>query len=472
MTGHRNKERAHGTVLVLVLFIVAMLSLVAVSQMLLTRSELAAAAAGRHGLEARAAAMSGIHRAMALLLTEGGSSPEAWYDDPAVFQAQGVTGEAEDQSGWYFTVLADNPEDPNNVRYGLRDEASKINLSTATEEMLLALPNMTPELVEALLDYCDRDNETRPNGAEQDYYDALPYPYLIKNGPLATLEEVLLVKGFSGRIVFGEDANRNGLLEPNEDDGEETFPPDDGDGQLNRGLRHLATTISYEPNVSSSGEERININTADPNRLPRELRGAGFSQTTIDFIVAAREADTTWPDPSHLLGASIEVPDPQADGRTIRIDSGINESNLHLVMDKLTSGGISHPLTRQEILPGRVNLNTAPREVLRALPGLDEDAAQQIVDQRIGMDEQARSTTAWIYAQNVVSAEAFKKVSPYATVRSYQYHVRSFGYSTEIGRFCVLEAVVDLAEAALPRVTYLRELTHLGVPLVPSGIER
>ncbi len=467
-----------GAVMIVVLFVVAILSLVTVSLLLLTRGELAAADAGQRGLQARAAAMSGIYRAMALL-AEQGRDREVWYDNPAVFQAQPLT--AAGKGGWCFTVFAGNPEDPHNLRYGLSDEAGKINLNTATEPMLLALPGMTVELVDALLDYRDGDSETRPSGAEQDYYDALPQPYRIKNGPLATAEELLLVKGFTGSVVFGEDANRNGLLETNENDGEESFPPDDRDGQLYRGLVHLATAISYEPNLASDGSARININTAQPGRLATDLEAAGFEQQTIDFIVAARRANVQWPDPSALLEAVLDVPDPRARGRNVQIASGVGPGNLERVMDKLTTGGVVHPATRQEVLFGRVNLNTAPVEVLRALPGLEEGAAEQIVAIRGGLSPWQRATTAWIYTQNVVSADVFKMVSPFVTARSYQYRVRSFGYSTEAGRLCVLEAVIDLAGtsgsaasgfAAAGRITYLRDLTHLGVPFVPSGIER
>ena len=461
---------AAGTVLVMVLFIVAILSVVAVSRMMMTRSEVSAAAAAGRGLEARATAMSGIHCAMAVLMNSR-DDQTAWFDNPPVFQAQSLTGQGDAEKGWHFTVYAESREDPTSVRYGLVDEASKLNLNIATEEMLAQLPNMTLERVDCLLDYCDGDDEPRPNGAEQEYYDTLPWPYRIKNGPLGTLEELLLVKGFTGTVVFGEDANCNGLLEPNEDDGDDSFPPDDPNGQLDRGLRCLATAITYEPNVDSDGNQRININSEDPASLARVLEDAGFGQETVDFLVAARRANVSFPDPSHLLEATLEVDDPKVQGRKITISSGVDRSNLHLVMDKLTTGGVRHPATGQEILFGRVNLSSAPEEVLRALPGLDGESAGTIVSVSGGLEGSARSTTAWIYTEGVVSADAFKKVSPYVTARSYQYRVRSFGYNPQLGRFCVLEAVIDLAQGQ-PRIAYLRDLTHLGVPFVPSGVER
>ncbi|KPK80941.1 MAG: hypothetical protein AMJ81_11085, partial [Phycisphaerae bacterium SM23_33] len=332
----RPAEKASGgTVLVLVLVVVAILSVVAASEMFLMRSELGAQAAFQRGQQARAAAMSGIHRAISVLMTDR-QNPQAWQDNPELFQAQLVTGEDEEQ--WFFTVYAENANDPGAVRYGLTDEAGKISINMATAEVLLALPGMTEERVDCLLDFCDGDSDARPNGAEQEYYDSLPSPYKINNGLLATLEELLLVKGFDGTVVFGEDANRNGTLEANEDDSDDSFPPDNRDGQLDLGLAALATAISYEPDTDIEGKPRININTADPNALQPQLEQAGLSEQTAEFISLARKNKATFTDPSQLLGMTLEVPDPKNPKRRMQISSGVDETNLHLVMDKLTCG--------------------------------------------------------------------------------------------------------------------------------------
>ena len=65
--GHRSL--AAGTVLVLVLVVVAILAVVASGTMFMMRGELGAAAASERALQARAAAQSGIHPAMAAALT-------------------------------------------------------------------------------------------------------------------------------------------------------------------------------------------------------------------------------------------------------------------------------------------------------------------------------------------------------------------------------------------------------------------
>ncbi|MBI1320888.1 MAG: hypothetical protein GC168_18335 [Candidatus Hydrogenedens sp.] len=53
------------------------------------------------------------------------------------------------------------------------------------------------------LDYNDDDN-TEPNGAENDYYQGLENPYSCKNGPMDHIEELLLVQGFTPEMYYGD----------------------------------------------------------------------------------------------------------------------------------------------------------------------------------------------------------------------------------------------------------------------------
>jgi type II secretory pathway component PulK len=61
--------------------------------------------------------------------------------------------------------------------FGLVDESSKLNLNMATQEMLEALPRMTPELAAALIDWRDTDDETTQGGAESETYQRRDPPY-------------------------------------------------------------------------------------------------------------------------------------------------------------------------------------------------------------------------------------------------------------------------------------------------------
>ena len=484
-----------GIVLVAVLVITALAGMIAASLMFRIRAELAASAASGQGNQAHAAAMSGLQRAL-VILQNSRADIDTWYDNEDIFRNQLVCDDGANR--WYFTIYAFNPIDDDSVRFGLTDEAAKININTASRETLLALPIMTDELADCLMDYLDRDDEIRGDGAEQEYYSRLPQPYLIKNGPLGTLEEILLVKGFSGAIVYGEDANFNGLLDPNEDDADESFPTDDGDGELNRGLRGSATAITYEPNVDNEGSPRIDIN-GDDDALAG-LDDAGLPQQTVDFIRRYRNEGKTFVHPGELLNMRYQVETTGSSGRRRRgrrrsssseewIESGVGAEQLPAIMDKLTASAAMDDAEQEEtpdeevaaeeqpdegaraapgggetVLIGLVNVNTARADVLAALPGIDQALAESIVEARATLEAEEKTTIAWLFRQGICDESTFKSIAPYLTARGFQYRVQCIGFGHPCGQFRIFEAVVDLV-GGTPRIAYLRDITRLGLPL-------
>lgn len=456
----RHSPPARGTVLVAVMIITTVAAMAAAGLMFRVTAEVMASAAGVNGEQALAAAMSGVQQTVDLLQSPA-EETGGWYDNPDRLRNQLVWDDGINR--WYFTVYAHNPDDREDFRYGVVDEAGKINLNTADEEMLLGLPNMTEELVDCLMDFRDRDDEPRQGGAEQDYYDQLVMPYQIKNGPFVTVEELLLVKGFNGTIIYGEDANLNGMLDANEDDGEETFPPDDADGELNLGLRGWATVVSYDPDTRRDGESRLNINggLGELTRLGR----TGLGKQTVEFIQVYRAEGNMFKHTSELLGMTYKVKGTASRFRSLRhirpgstISSGVGRDNLATVMDRLTT----RP-ARGMPLVGMINVNAAPKEVLAALPGMDEELGRRIADARTGLDEETLSNVAWLYTEDVVDADTFKAVAPRLTAGGYQFRIQCVGFGVPCGRFRVVEALVDLA-GQTPRITYLRDITRLGLP--------
>ena len=100
------------------------------------------------------------------------------------------------------------PDDPNAAtqpyRFGLADEAGKINVNALLQldngkgdagyTILMDLPNMTEDVANAILDWISPSDTPRTDGAKDDYYSSLTPPYHCKNGPLDSLEELLLVQ--------------------------------------------------------------------------------------------------------------------------------------------------------------------------------------------------------------------------------------------------------------------------------------
>ncbi len=97
------------------------------------------------------------------------------------------------------------------LKFALQDESGKIDINQATEEQLQALfASITGDdeqkaiaLAECLLDWRDKDNIERPDGAEDPYYTSLVPPYQAADRPFLLLSELLLVKGFDLNLFYG-----------------------------------------------------------------------------------------------------------------------------------------------------------------------------------------------------------------------------------------------------------------------------
>ncbi len=90
------------------------------------------------------------------------------------------------------------------------NESGKVNLNRAGRpllEMMLNRFNLDDEkkdvIVDSILDWRDRNDRNRPNGAESDYYMSLSRPYRCKNGDFSTAEELLLVRGITPEMFYG-----------------------------------------------------------------------------------------------------------------------------------------------------------------------------------------------------------------------------------------------------------------------------
>ena len=263
------------------------------------------------------------------------------------------------------------------------------------------------------------------------------------------MEELLLVRGFTPAVLYGEDANLNFQLDGNEDDGDEQFPPDNGDGRLDPGLRPYLTVSSYDLNEDNNGVPRTDLN--DPEE---PLSTGDLPPPLAQYITALRRNKIKIAQPADLLEARGKFKDEK--GRELEIESGVSKAELPLVLDQFTTRIEYH-------LPGLINVNTASARVLQAIPEIDEALAEAIVAARVHLRPEQRQTAAWLYQEGLVNADLFKKIAPFLTSRSFQYHLQVVGYGLPSGRYRVLEAIIDLA-GIQPQITYVRDLTKLGLP--------
>jgi len=113
-------------------------------------------------------------------------------------------------------------------------------------------------LVDALSDWLDRDDEERDHGAENGYYQSLSPPYSCANGPLRYPEELLLVKGFSRKIVYG-DEEHEGIID--------YLTIYSHDGKININTAPVPVLQALAPNMTSElAGELVAFRTEEVNR--------------------------------------------------------------------------------------------------------------------------------------------------------------------------------------------------------------
>lgn len=505
-TGRRAPAR-RGFVILAVLIVVVVLSLAAYRFTDLMTAEFRAAARSGDAAQARAAARSGVHYAAAMLADpsilngELGGNP---YADGS-FAPQTVRSGDVPRMEARFCLVAVLPDGSGGYeqRYGcVVDEAARLNINALIQaddsgqllyDALMKLPNMTAEVADAIVDWVDPDDDSRESGAESDYYLGLGQPYRAKNGPLNSLDELLLVRGVSAQVLFGTDRNRNGVADD-----------DTGGGAFDRGLADFLTVYGREINVDSQGQLRTNVNESDDlpglyeklcARLPKELadfimaykmfsvqsgssRSSGTTATTVDGgpaeLAAAVEATLgTLPTNRRritnfldLVTARVTLPAvPGAPANTPRIvvtsplaDPERFAALFGELLDKTTT-------TTNVELPPRININTASREVLLAIPGMTEEEADAIVLQRDALTptDPGTVTGAWAVTSGAVSQETYRRIAKYVTGRTMVYRVQSVGYFGQGGPVARVEAVIDTNQGA-PRILYFRDLTDLDTP--------
>lgn len=170
-----------GIALVMVLWILALLTVMATGYSHTMRTETKLTINLLHSAQTKATAEAGIWYAVAELLKP--QHEQSWKPDGSI------------------NTLNFNQD---TIKVGIQDEAGKIDLNSAPSELLDGLLRAVnvPELerlpiLQSVLDWRDKDNLLRNEGAEDNNYKLLDYDYGAKDGPFNTLDELQLVMGMT-----------------------------------------------------------------------------------------------------------------------------------------------------------------------------------------------------------------------------------------------------------------------------------
>lgn len=425
------------TILIVVLWIMTGLACVTLYFCDAMRVEFRASDNGAREAEARQA-IDGMRRYLVHVFTnwsQPGVAPVAGTDYMAEKVPIGA-GQA-----WLVGRAPELEKQGKELAFGLVDEGSKLNINTASLEMLQALPNMPSSLAASIVNWrsgTDNASATAAGGAQARDYLALTPAYACKSAPFETLEELRLVIGADLDTLNGEDANGNGVLDPNEDDSDVSWPPDNHNGKIDCGLFEYLTVYSREPNTTSSGERRINFKTAANFTRVRDLliRQLGARRATEILAQLRTLSRINSPLEFHMRG-------------------GMTADEFAKVEPSLT-------VSDQPYLTGLVNVNTASKDVLACIPGLDAATAETIVAERERQSAQALASIAWL--ASVLKLDQAAQAGPWLTVRSFVY-TADIGAVGAHGRGFQREHLVLDTCAATPKILYRRDRTRLGWPL-------
>ncbi len=197
---------AKGTILVTTLWILALLTLLALGIGIRVGMDIKLIGFSLNSSKAHYLAEAGLRKTIALLEEDSNknldSFNEIWscgfdFDDEEYVLREIALGEGS------FTVSYEvgKDEEGNPIcLYGASDEEAKLNINEIGSGLLAKVPGFSGEIVLAIVDWRDEDSLPGLNGAEDDYYETLENPYECKDARFSVPEELLLVAGVTEEI--------------------------------------------------------------------------------------------------------------------------------------------------------------------------------------------------------------------------------------------------------------------------------
>lgn len=218
-------------------------------------------------------------------------------------------------------------------RLQILDSCSRVNINSAAQNQLKLLP-LSDTQIDCLMDWREKDPQPRPQGAKDDFYTSLTTPYYTKQQPFDSVEELMLVKGFTPQTLYS--AGGQSATDPSTT-------------QTGAVLDDLLTVDSACADTDPNGNPKTDIRSASP----QQLASLGIPAQVITSI-------------ENSAGSFQSIGDAMAVG-------GMTTQAAHIILDYFNVGGATSRT-------GVINLNTVSPSVLQAVPGLTTDQVGSLLD--------------------------------------------------------------------------------------------
>lgn len=259
MSLFRNKK---GFALILTIMIVSLLVALTIDFNEGARSDLTEATNFSEAIVLDSMARSGYEYCLAVLHEDGlesdfDASRESWANPAALASGAGALF---DEGELRVSIIDHSGRININKLIGENGEYDEFQKGLLKRFLSLEEFNLNEEdignILDAIKDWIDRDDEVTRFGAERSYYMSLENSYFCRNGPIETLEELLLVRGLTRGLIYG--------------------------GEVQPGILRFLTIY---------GDGKININTADPIVI-RSLSDQ-IDQEMAEELISYRQKDET-----------------------------------------------------------------------------------------------------------------------------------------------------------------------------------
>jgi type II secretory pathway component PulK len=368
---------------------------------------------------------------------------------------------------WLIGRDSNNISGPTKLCFGLVDEASKLNLNTVSSNALSWLPRMTEDLTQAILDWRD----TNGNGPTATYYAMEQPSYVCKGADFETVDELRLLYGADMDILVGNDINRNGILDPDENN--------DQDNQSDPGIIEFLTPYTREPNTNSDGSALINI--TDLAAGSAQLQGllqtnfgdSRASQIMSSLGLSSGAGSGRGAGGGGGGGAGGGGGRSMAGGQSARAGAAATTTRFNGLVDFYIKSSMTMTefaqvwtnltATNGPYIEGRVNVNTASYTVLTCLLNGDTSGAQQLVNYRQNNPANLTSV-AWVVdalQQSDPTALTNLEAGDFITAQTFQFTADIAALGPHGRGYRRVRFVFDTS-SGVPQIVYRQDLTHLG----------
>ena len=553
----RSMQSRRGIILVVVLIVIVLLTLAVFVFSKFMAAQNRIANASQRQTQTRLLAESGIEYLRALLVLDQWTilNNGGLYDNPDLFcghivtdgtvsltglsaGTQTVYGIADPRHIGRFSLVASALSDDGVlrgefIRYGLEDESAKVNLRWILQMdlqqpgsgrmILMRFPGVNEEIADAILDWIDSSSfEPREYGAKDEYYASLDPPYYARNGMPDSLDELLLVRGVTPKLLYGIDWNRNGILDFGEPDEYTLEEFEVVDGSLNLGLISYLTLDSRETIRTPCGfYHKINVNMDDLDELQSLLEERfdelGLDPSWAQYIISYRQQaiqSAQNPGSDANMGNIIQSMLTGQSGEPQAAPSGNTDGRLNSLLDLVGGQGspfYDDPDEMNENLPflydylmlsdmpvvGRININQAPRSALEIFVAHDDaltdaallgglsadmmletafsqmdmwDIIDEIIDYRESnphwnwLESPEMNYPFWPYTHGIITdLETMRQLEPYFCTQGAVYKATVIGRFDERSPTVRLEVWLDASEGVgLPKIIRIRDISDLG----------